>query len=76
MNLQMPALAFLAATAVGGLAWVFIYPMLSGEKQAEARRLSIAKPDSLFQAGGKLVGGSVPNFWETFSFPHLHAIFS
>ena len=45
MNLQMPALAFLAATAVGGLAWVFIYPMLSGEKQAEARRLSIAKPE-------------------------------
>jgi tight adherence protein B len=45
MNLQMLALAFLAATAIGGLAWVFIYPMLSGEKQAEARRASVAKPE-------------------------------
>ena len=45
MNLQMLALGFLAATAIGGLAWVFIYPMLSGEKQAEARRASVAKPE-------------------------------
>jgi tight adherence protein B len=45
VNLQMLALAFLAATAIGGLAWVFIYPMLSGEKQAEARRASVAKPE-------------------------------
>jgi tight adherence protein B len=45
MNLQMLALAFLAATAIGGVAWVFIYPMLSGEKQAEARRASVAKPE-------------------------------
>jgi Flp pilus assembly protein TadB len=45
MNLQLLALAFLAAAAIGGVAWVFIYPMLSGEKQAEARRASIAKPE-------------------------------
>jgi len=45
MNMQMLALAFLAATAVGGVAWVFIYPMLSGERQAEARRASVAKPE-------------------------------
>ena len=45
MNLQMLALAFLAATAVGGVAWVFVYPLLSGEKKAEARRLSVAKPE-------------------------------
>ena len=36
MNMQMLALAFLAATAVGGVAWVFLYPMLSGEKKAES----------------------------------------
>ncbi len=36
MNLQTLALAFLAATAIGGLAWVFLYPMLSGEKKAES----------------------------------------
>jgi tight adherence protein B len=45
MNLQMLALAFLAATAIGGVAWVFIYPLLSGERQAEARRVSVAKPE-------------------------------
>ena len=38
MNTQTLALGFLAATAIGGVAWVFVYPMLSGEKQAESRR--------------------------------------
>jgi tight adherence protein B len=45
MNMQMLALGFLAATAVGGLAWVFLYPLLSGEKKAEARRASVAKAE-------------------------------
>ncbi len=45
MNIQMLALAFLAATAVGGLAWVFLYPSLSGERKAEHRRASVAKPE-------------------------------
>jgi tight adherence protein B len=45
MNMQALALAFLAATALGGLAWVFLYPMLSGQKKAENRRASIAKPE-------------------------------
>src|SRR6476660_5754748 len=45
MNLQALALAFLAATAIGGLAWVFIYPLLSGERKAELRRASVAKPE-------------------------------
>jgi tight adherence protein B len=45
MNIQMLALAFLAFTAIGGLAWVFIYPMLSGEKKAESRRASIVRPE-------------------------------
>src|SRR6516162_9288616 len=43
--MQALALAFLAATAIGGVAWVFIYPLLSGEKQAENRRASVAKPE-------------------------------
>ena len=43
--MQALALAFLAATAVGGLAWVFLYPMLSGEKKAESRRASVAKSE-------------------------------
>jgi tight adherence protein B len=46
MNVQPLALAFLAATAIGGLAWVFVYPLLSGEKKAESRRASVAKSDT------------------------------
>jgi tight adherence protein B len=45
MNMQTLALAFLAATALGGLAWVFVYPLLSGQKKAENRRASLAKPE-------------------------------
>jgi tight adherence protein B len=45
MKIQTLALAFLAATAIGGIAWVFIYPFLSGEKKAESRRASVAKAE-------------------------------
>ncbi|MGY4233767.1 tight adherence protein B [Bradyrhizobium sp. USDA 4449] len=46
MNMQVLALAFLATAAVGGIAWVFLYPMLSGERKAESRRASIGRPDA------------------------------
>jgi tight adherence protein B len=45
MKMQALALAFLAAAAIGGLAWVFIYPLLSGEKKAEGRLASVAKAE-------------------------------
>jgi tight adherence protein B len=45
MKTQALALAFLAATTLGGLAWVFIYPLLSGERKAQHRRASIAKAE-------------------------------
>ena len=45
MNIQALSLAFLAATAIGGLSWVFVYPLLSGEKKAEFRRASVAKSE-------------------------------
>jgi len=45
VNVQALALAFMAAVAIGGLAWVFIYPILSGERQAEQRRASFAKAE-------------------------------
>jgi tight adherence protein B len=45
MKMQTLAFAFLAAAAIGGLAWVFLYPLLSGEKKAEHRRASVAKPE-------------------------------
>jgi tight adherence protein B len=43
MKMQALSLAFLASTAIGGLAWVFLYPILSGQKKAEDRRASVAK---------------------------------
>ena len=43
--MQALALAFMASVAIGGLAWVFIYPLLSGEKKAESRRASIARSE-------------------------------
>ncbi|MBR1192326.1 type II secretion system F family protein [Bradyrhizobium sp. AUGA SZCCT0240] len=45
MSMQALALAFLAFTAIGGIAWVFVYPLLSGEKKAESRRASIARSE-------------------------------
>ena len=45
MNIQALALAFLAFTAIGGVAWVFLYPLLSGERKAENRRASVASPE-------------------------------
>jgi tight adherence protein B len=43
--MQALALSFLAATAIGGIAWVFVYPVLSGEKKAENRRAAVSKPE-------------------------------
>jgi len=45
MKMQTLALAFLASAAIGGVAWVFIYPVLSGERKAEGRRASVAKAE-------------------------------
>ena len=43
--MQALAMAFLASVAVGGLAWVFVYPILSGERKAEQRMASVAKAE-------------------------------
>jgi len=45
MQMQTLALAFLAATTMGGLAWVFLYPLLSGERKAASRRASVARSE-------------------------------
>ena len=39
------ALFFLASVAVGGVAWVFVYPLLSGERKAEQRMANVAKAE-------------------------------
>ena len=52
MKLETLALAFLAATAIGGVAWVFIYPLLSGERQAEKRRAALTRPEPVRAGAG------------------------
>jgi len=60
MNMQMIAVAALAAFAFGGVAWVFIYPILSGERQAERRMDSVARtePAAARRTPGRNVGRS------------------
>jgi len=45
MNMQMLAVFFLVAVAAGGVAWVFLYPSLSGQRKAEQRRESVARAE-------------------------------
>jgi tight adherence protein B len=47
LSLANPQLlmAILVATTIGGLAWVFLYPILSGERQAERRRESVTQSE-------------------------------
>ena len=41
------AVFFLATTAVGGIVYVFLYPILSGERKTEQRMASVAKTDTV-----------------------------
>ena len=43
--MQAIALFFLASVAFGGVAWVFVYPILSGERKAEQRMANVAKSE-------------------------------
>ena len=45
--MQIIAVFFLVSVAIGGLAYVFIYPALSGERKAEQRMQSVAKTETL-----------------------------
>jgi tight adherence protein B len=40
-------LFFLVAVAIGGVAWVFVYPYLSGEKKAERRMASVSRSEPI-----------------------------
>ena len=51
MPLQTLALFFLGTLAAGGIAWVFIYPLLSGERRADQRKASIARSQPVVAAG-------------------------
>src|SRR6266540_236819 len=41
------ALFFLVAVAIGGIVWVFVYPILSGERQAEKRKETVVRTGSV-----------------------------
>ena len=45
--MQAYGLFFLVAIAIGGVAWVFIYPILSGERKAERRMASVARAEPM-----------------------------
>jgi tight adherence protein B len=57
MPLQTLALFFLGTLAAGGIAWVFIYPLLSGERRADQRKASIARSQPVVAAG---IGRAAP----------------
>ncbi|MGA2892878.1 MAG: type II secretion system F family protein [Xanthobacteraceae bacterium] len=40
-------LFFLVTIAIGGVAWVFVYPLLSGERKAEQRKASVARAEPI-----------------------------
>lgn len=44
--MQSIAIFFLVTVAMGGVAWVFIFPTLSGERQTEKRMVNIARAES------------------------------
>jgi tight adherence protein B len=48
--MQSMPLFLLVAVAIGGLAWVFLYPILSGEKKAEKRRETVVRTGSSMPA--------------------------
>ena len=45
MKMQHLALFLLVGLAIGGVAWVFLYPILSGERTAERRRVAAARTE-------------------------------
>lgn len=48
--MQIIAVFFLVSVAIGGLAYVFLYPTLSGERKAAQRIQSVAKPEPMTRA--------------------------
>jgi len=59
MPMQTLAIALLVALAAGGVIWVFIYPILSGERQAERRQESVTRSEPVARAAGSRTGPKV-----------------
>jgi tight adherence protein B len=50
-------LFFLVALAIGGVAWVFLYPILSGERKAERRVASVARSEPIAARPSRAAAG-------------------
>jgi tight adherence protein B len=53
--MQLYALFALVAIAIGGVAWVFVYPILSGEREAERRKASVARAEPVAARSARVV---------------------
>ena len=54
--MQMIALFFLVTASIGGVAWVFVYPILSGERAAEKRKETMTRTGAPVRATGQRPG--------------------
>jgi tight adherence protein B len=54
--MQMIALFFLVTASIGGVAWVFVYPILSGERNVEKRKEAVAGTGAPIRSGGLRTG--------------------
>jgi Flp pilus assembly protein TadB len=68
MPINTLAVFCLVAAAFGGVAYVFLYPILSGEKRAESRRLGITQSDVTTRKAAARVGA--PKIRPNRSNPH------
>jgi tight adherence protein B len=53
MKMQTLALFGMVATAIGGVAYVFIYPLLSGERKVEQRRANVTRSEPAARTTGR-----------------------
>lgn len=54
--MQAIAMFFLVTASIGGIAWVFIYPHLSGERRMEKRRELVAQPGAPTRSSAQRAG--------------------
>jgi tight adherence protein B len=53
LPIQTIALSFLVAVAIGGVAWVFLYPIISGERHVEKRVATVARSGPAVRSSGR-----------------------
>jgi tight adherence protein B len=56
--MQMIALFFLVTCSIGGVAWVFLYPILSGERNVERRKEAVARTGPPARPSAQRVGNT------------------